>query len=75
VRASSGNSERHSERIICVRKTLHVLVFRLVPVALVESVPTALRTYVFFGHNTNRVDLELWGAALPASGRPGDRLV
>jgi len=33
-----------------------VLVFRLVTVALVESVPTALRTYVFFGH----VDLELW---------------
>jgi ABC-type bacteriocin/lantibiotic exporter with double-glycine peptidase domain len=37
-----------------------VLVFRLVTVALVESVPTALRTYVFFGHTTNRVDLELW---------------
>ena len=58
LRTSSGNSKRHSAWIICVRKTLHVLVFGLVRVALFESVLTALRTYVF-SHTTIRIDVEL----------------
>ncbi len=61
-RTSSGNSKRYSPWKICVRKTLHVLVFGLVTVALFESVLIALRTYVF-SHTANRIDVEL-GARL-----------
>ena|ERR1700730_7196965 len=62
LRTSNGNSKRQSPWIICVRKTLHALVFGLVTVALFESVLTALRTYVF-SHTPNRIDVEL-GARL-----------
>jgi len=53
--------------------TLDVLVIGLVAIGVFETVLGILRTYVF-SHTTNRIDVELGGAAVPPSPGPADRL-
>ena len=53
--------------------TLDVLVLGLITVSIFETVLGALRTYVF-SHTTNRIDVELGDAVVPASDRAADRL-